>query len=110
MKFDDLNKSQVMDIKTAPDADWKTLSHSDVKLLLKNAKKPSRPTIPRNELNNLIDTRAETSAAASAVLISDFEDDHYSDAVVIPDDDNTDENRSLRLLSFTPMLDLLGIR
>ena len=96
VKFDDVEMSLVMDIKTSESADWKTISHVEAKSLLKKAKKVPRASNSKAELDSLVNLASPSTN--SAIPLSDSDDD-YSDAVVIPDE-NKDSNCSPRFLSF----------
>ena len=100
VKFDDVDMALVMDIQVSPSSDWKTITHTEAKTLLKRAKKIPRTTNSKAELDALVNL-ADSPSKASAVSISDSDDD-YSDAVIIPDndDENTTKKSSSRFLSF----------
>ena len=102
VKFDDLEQALVMDIRVSAEADWKTLTYADARDLLKRAKKPAANELKKAELDSLVDLASPTSVRNNDrnVCVSDSEDDHFSDAVVISDDENTDPKLSRRFLSF----------
>ena len=97
VKFDDIEKALVMDIKTCTDSDWKTLTYIDAKTLLKKAKSVPRSTLGRAELDSLINLASPTPKNSNCTSDSD---DDFADAVVISDDENKNSNHSRRYLSF----------
>ena len=99
VKFDDINKALVMDIRTSPEADWKTVLYSDAKNLLKRAKIDSS-RLEKRELDSLVELAGTGNKTPENIVISDSDDDDaFADAVIIPDDNKT-SNSSPRYLSF----------
>ena len=98
VKFDDVNMALVMDVKLDENATWKTIDYPAAKQLLKRVKNTT--VAGRAELEEMVnlDSPAAPRRDPGACTDSDTDDD-YSDAVVIPADNNT-ENRSSRFLSF----------
>ena len=97
VKFDDVEKALVMDIKTSSTADWKTITYADAKDLLKRVKKIPRSAVDKAELDSLVDLAAPVPATS----VSDSDEDDFADAVIISDDDeNKQTKKCFRHLSF----------
>ena len=96
VKFDDLDKSLAMDVKVSSDADWKTISYEDAKLLLKRSKHVPQSRIRQDELNSLVNLAVNNDAET----VSDSDEDNFADAVVLPPDDENNTDKSYRPLSF----------
>ena len=97
VKFDDVDMALVMDIQTSSTADWKTITYVEARGLLKRAKKVPWAINSKAELDSLVNL-ATSPAKPDAIALSDSDDD-YSDAIVIPENDNKDDKCS-RYLSF----------
>ena len=105
VKFDDIERSLVMDIKISADSDWKTILYNDAKLLLKRSK-DNNVQMRKDELDSLVNLASpksnnDNNNKRDEIMISDSDDDDYSDAVVVPEDDkNIPSNLSSRFISF----------
>ena len=98
VRFDDVNMALVMDVKLTESSDWKTIDYPAAKQLLKKVKNTT--VVGRAELEEMVNLASPIKPRQNENAISDSDsDEDYSDAVVVPDDNNTD-NCSSRFLSF----------